>query len=183
MRLAVTLLRFAIAALALFEGVARAQSFADPRSFGFVTGRGGAIAGAALGIVGLGAAIRAAGVRRFHSRGWLRPWRVTVVLAVPLLLAGAPLVAGAIAGRYLSGDPVGDMLVMASTRFIALAAAAGWLIYEIMAGVRQHDNDLYTEQRPHDRSARIMRTLAALLGIILALALALGVSVTVIPKL
>ena len=168
----------ALALLVLVEGTARAQSLSDPRAFGFVPGRTGALVGGLLGLAGVAAAIWLAAIRRFHARRWLRPWFAALAIAAPLLLVGTPLLAGSVASHYLAGDPVADQLTMAATRFIALAAGAGWLIYEIMAAVRQHEHDLYAEQRPQDRFARIMRTSAALLGVLLMAALVSGVSVT-----
>lgn len=164
------------------EGAARAQAFADPRSMGFHLGPAGNTASVAFGVAGIVAAVWLARIRIHHARRFARPYLYTALLTVPLLLVGAPLLVGAIAGSFTSGDALADTLLLASSRLIALAAANGWLIYELMAGVRQHEHDLYAEQRPQDSVAKALRTMALALALVLVAALALGTSVTVVPR-
>lgn len=164
------------------EGAARAQTFADPRALGFHPGAVGTLVSVLLGLCGIGAVVWLARIRRHHARRFARPYLYTALGSVPLLLVGAPLLAGVIASSFTTGDAMADTLLLASARLIALAAANGWLIYELMAGVRQHEHDLYAEQRPQDSIARALRGIALTLALVLAIALVMGISVTVVPR-
>jgi hypothetical protein len=169
----------ATVAWAVLDGAARAQGLADPRAFGAPAGRGGLWLGLPLGLAGMVCTAALGRIRRHHSRRWLRPWFITAAFAPPLLLVGLPLLSGGIASRYLWGSHYADVAVVAATRLMSLAAGAVWLLFEFLAAERQHEQELYAAQRSTDRASRVMRRLAAVLGVVALLSLVQGLSVAV----
>lgn len=140
------------------------------------------VLGVSLGVAGIGGAVALALVRRHHSRTWMRPWFILAAIFGPMLLAGLPLLSGAIASRYLWGSHFADVAMVASTRLMALAAAAVWLVFEFLAAEHQHEIELYAQQHSSDARSRLLRRLAALLGAIALLAFLQGVAVAVVTR-
>jgi len=159
---------------------ARADGLLDPRSLGSPAGHFGLLVGVGVGVAGIAATAWLGRIRRYHSRRWVRPWLMASVAAVPLLLAGLPLAAGAIASRYLWGSHFADQAVLASTRFMAVAAGAVWLVFEFLAADRQHQQDLYAAQRAPGAASGVMRAAAAVLGLCAVVALLQGLAVAVL---